>query len=84
MESYEKNDILYIYGEGNNYAVLDNCGNNEAKLYCKLTKTKLEEILRINGERFKIGSMNDNVGIIKFNHIFDIIIKYENITKENI
>ena len=83
IESYN-NDILYIYGQNNNYAVLDNCNITETKLNCIITKDKIEEILILNNEQFKIGAMNDNIGIINLVNIFDITINYENVQKEDI
>ena len=76
------NDILFLYGQANNYAVLDNCEINNKELNCKITKTKFEEILALNKEIFKIGIMNDNIGIIPSDCILDIIVYNENIKKK--
>ena len=79
-----KDNILYIYGSHNNYAILDNCTNTEKEVNCKITKEKIEEILTVNNEQFRIGAIDDNVGIIPFDHILNITINYENVKKEEI
>ena len=82
VESYY-NDTLFIYGQKNNYAILDNCIiNNNKELDCQITKEIIEGILIHNNEEFKIGAMNNNRGVIKFNSINDIIINYEISQKE--
>ena len=40
---YDK--ILYIYGNKDNYAVLDNCEKADQELICLISKEKIEEIL---------------------------------------
>ena len=83
LESYY-NDILYIYGNSNNYAIIDKCIENEKELNCKISKEKLEEILIYNNEQFKIGAINDNIGIIELDNILDITINNLVIEKEDI
>ena len=85
IDSYY-NDLLYIYGEKNNYAILDNCeiSNNNKELNCKLKKESLEEILIHNNDIFKIGAMNDYIGLIQFDNILDIKINYDNVLKKDI
>ena len=80
------NDLLYIYGSNNNYAILDNCQSEaEAEvLTCKIEKEKIESILTENNEQFKIGAINDTIGLIPLEHILNITIKYENVEKEDI
>ena len=79
-----KDNILYIYGSHNNYAILENCQSTEKEVNCKITKEKIEEILTINNEQFKIGAIEDNIGVIPFDHILSITINYENVKKEEI
>ena len=38
-ESYN-NELLYIYGQNNNYAILDNCSINNEKLLCESSNEK--------------------------------------------
>ena len=78
------NDILYICGQSNNYAVLDNCQNNTNEIICTIPKNKLEEILTFSGEQFKIGNMNDDIGLFPFDFVFHININYCNIEKEDL
>ena len=78
------NDLLYIYGSNNNYAILDNCQSNPEVLTCKIEKEKIESILTENNEQFKIGAINDTIGLIPLEHILNITIKYENVEKEDI
>jgi hypothetical protein len=75
IEQYNsRNNFLYIYGSYNNYGSLENCQNDEKEIKCQITKEKIEEILTSQNEVFKIGVMNDNIGIITFDHILDIIV----------
>ena len=83
IEKYN-NDILYIHGTKYNYAILDACERNEKELICNLSKEKIEQILILKNEKFEIGTMNDNQGLIKFNYVFDININYENVKKEDV
>ena len=83
IEEYN-NDLLYIYGFNDNYAILDNCQNDTEELTCKITKEKIESILTENNEQFKIGAINDTIGLIPLEHILNITIKYENVQKEDI
>ena len=78
------NEILFNYGQANNYAILDNCEINNKELNCKIAKTKFEEILALNKEIFKIGIMNNNIGIIPSDCVLEIIVYYENLKKEDI
>ena len=78
------NEPLYIYGSNNNYANLDNCEKNDKELICNITKEKIEEILAINNEQFKVGAMKNEYGIILFDNIQDITIKFENVQRQDI
>ena len=82
-ESYQ-NEILYIYGNQHNYEVLDNCKNENEKINCIISREKIEEILTLSKEKFKIGAIKEDFGIIQFDNIFDITIIYEKVDKENI
>ena len=85
MDSNGYNDyLLYIYGSNNNYAVLDNCRNNYNELTCNISREKVEEILGKNNETFRIGTMNDNIGIVIFEHILNISFNYKYVQKEDI
>ena len=83
IESYN-NERLYMYGEGSNSIILDGCERNENELNCKISKEKLEEVLIKNNEQFKIGAINDAIGIINFDSILKITITYEIDKKEDI
>ena len=78
------NDVLYIYGESNNYAILDNCKINGNDLICNISKDKLEEILILSGEQFRVGTMNDDIGLFQFEFVFNITIIYNNVIKEDL
>ena len=77
-------EILYIYGKRNNSLFLDNCKKKDNELNCEISKEKLEEILIENNEQFKVGEINDTIGIINFDSIPDININYEIDKKEDI
>ena len=83
IEVYNK-EPLYIYGSNNNYANLDNCPYDTKEITCKISKKKLEEILVKNNEHFKIGAINDTLGIFSFEYILDITINYENVQKKDV
>ena len=82
-ESY-RNEVLYIYGSNNNYAIFDNCQDNTTDITCKISKEKLEAILVKNNDRFKIAGMSDTLGVISYDNILDITINYENVQKQDI
>ena len=82
-EAYNK-DPLYIYGSNNNYAILNDCNNNTSEITCKISKEKIEEILVNKNEQFKIGAMNEDLGVISFENILDITINYENAQRQDI
>ena len=75
------NDILFLKGTFYNYGIIDKCQVKGKELVCQVSKEKLEEILTTNNEAFYLGTMNDNLGIIKYNFVSNIII-YCNITKK--
>ena len=86
-ESIFKNDLFYIYGSNNNYALLDKCQislDSSNEVICEISKEKIEEILVKNNDQFKIGVMNNDIGAIPFDHILNITINYENIQREDI
>ena len=85
LESYY-NDVLYIFGTNDNYALLDDCkaDYSNKKLNCKIITEKLNEITTSSGEYFSIGTINDNFGAYKFNNILPIQIIYNNPSKMNI
>ena len=82
--NFTDGDILYIHGTKYNYAALENCKRNIQEMKCELTKEKIEQILILQNEKFEIGAMNDNYGLIKFSHVYDINITYNNVTRETI
>ena len=83
-DSYKDNDLLFIYGTQYDFTSLENCENTQNEIICKISKEKLESILTYNNEIFSLGNMNDNIGRINFNLVYDININYEIPEKENI
>ena len=83
IENYN-DEPLYLYGERKNFIILDNCDKNEKELNCKISKEKLEEVLILKNEQFKIGAINDTIGILNFDSILNITINYEIDKKEDI
>ena len=77
-------EILYIYGAKDNYAVLDNCKKNGKELVCEISKEKLEEILISNKEEFELAAMSDTLGILYFTYVYPLTINYQNVQKEDI
>ena len=72
LESYA-NDTLYLYGDQNNYLILDKCyDNSNKKLICDIPTEKLDEIITTGDEYFEIGAINDNLGAYKLNDILPI------------
>ena len=71
-------DVLYLYGNYSNYAALDNCEINYFKkeIICKIIKEKLEEKIIAYKDSFKLGSMNDNYGLLNFDYVPNINIYY--------
>ena len=75
---------LFLYGESNNYAKLDSCEVYKKKLNCKISKQKLEELLTLNNESFKVMTINDDIGTIQLDFIDFIYLNYNLINKEDI
>ena len=63
--------------------ILDNCYIDQKNLVCQIHKNKLEEILSSNKERFMIASYS-STGILGLYNILEILVTYNNITKEDI
>ena len=51
---------------------------------CKINKKKIEEILTINNDQFKVMAIHEDFGIIYLNFIFNITINYDVINREDI
>ena len=71
VESYF-NDLLYIFGQHNNYEILDNCTLNAKMLNCLITAEKIHELVIYNNEIYKIGFIHDELGLIPFENILGI------------
>ena len=82
-DSYN-NDILYIHGNQVNYVILEKCEVNEKELVYKLSKKEILKLLIYNGEKFTIGTLNDNIGKFEFSLVKDIIINYTVTEKKDI
>ena len=78
------NEDLFLFGTINNFLKLDDCDINKRKMTCKIEKEKLEEILSLNGELFKVISINDEIGTIYSDFVGKIIVNYDLFNKEDI
>ena len=68
-----------------NNIVLDQCNIEGNNLICKITKEKIIEILIFSGQIFKCQYLEENYGkLLRFDNIFDIVINYNGIRKENV
>ena len=76
-ESYNNNDLLYLYGARDNYLFLDNCVKNDKELNCTVLREKMDEIITKNLDTYSVGIINDNIGAYKINNIFNITIYRE-------
>ena len=85
-ESYNELEKLYLSGKFNNYIILNECNTNENKIInCSISKNKLEELLVYKNEIFSVGGINDNIGLMTYECVFDINVNYNiEIQKENI
>ena len=70
-ESYN-NEVVFIYSQSYNYAILDNCKINGNELNCEISKKKLEEVLIMGNEIFKVKVIHDNIGIIQMDFAMNI------------
>ena len=79
--SYD-NSLLYLYKHSMSYIVLDNYYKDENELVCKITKNNLEENLILNNYQavYYLQTI-DNMGIMSFDLVSDITIKYKPIKK---
>ena len=77
-------EILYIYGAKDNYAILDNCEKSANELICKISKEKIEEKLIFNNETFRLAAIKDTFGVIYLDPVFPIIINHGDVQKEDI
>ena len=84
MESYNGEDLLYLYGTQNNYLILDNCVANDKNLNCNISREKIDEILTNVNSIFSVGIMNDNFGAYKLNNVFNITIYRDYYPKKDI
>ena len=84
-DSYNADELLYIYNQEFNYKILEDCETKEKEIICRMTKEQIESML-INEENkpFKLGATNENYGLIIFDLVLDINIIYEKIEKEEI
>ena len=82
IEAYN-NELLYLYGEVNNFLILDKCKTNEKELNCEISKQKLEEILVKNNEQFRVESPHGGY-LLKFTGVSNIIINHKISKKEDI
>ena len=83
IDSFD-DDSLYLQGIKSNYAILDNYEINNKELICHIEKETLESIISNKNEIFKLRTINDNIGIITFNLVLNIIINPLDTTKEDI
>ena len=83
IEEYN-NELLYLYGEVNNYLILDKCKTNEKELNCEISKQKLEEILVKNNEQFRVKALHDEEDLVKLDGVLNITINYDIKEKEDI
>ena len=91
FDSYN-GEPLILLGTESNMLIIDDCefifddDDNNAHILCHVKIQKLEETLIQNGEIFKLKNLDENL-IMKDNNfdlVFDIIINYEVIEKEDI
>ena len=77
--------ILSKKKEESYYILLEECIYEKNDIICKITRDKIEEILGYTGEIFELNYLDNNIGdLIPFKNVFDIIINYNSIQKENV
>ena len=81
-EVYNK-DSLILYKDKMKNIILD-CDEESELLKCKLSKTKILEILSNSGEKYELYQSIKSEGHLKFNNVFDITINYDNKNKIDI
>ena len=81
-EVYNK-DSLILYKDKMKNIILD-CDEESELLKCKLSKTKILEILSNSGEKYELYQSIKSEGYLKFNNVFDITINYDNKNKIDI
>ena len=77
FDSYINSDIIYIYGTQNDYMALDGCDVVKNQLTYKTDLYTMQQILTDEQVNFKLGTMNDNYGIIPFNLVYGITVIYK-------
>ena len=78
------NEELFLYGTLNNFLKLESCDIHKKTINCKASKEKLEEILTLNNEQFKVMAINDEVGTIQLDYVGLITLCYNLTDKEDI
>ena len=60
------------------------CIEEIKEIKCTIKKDKLLQLLSVNNEIFYLSHMTGNNGILAFNDVLDIKVKYENVAKKDI
>ena len=79
-EYYDESLIL----KDKSYIFLKKCSKNGEELICTINKNDIAEILAKNEQKFKLIYINEDNDLKEFKTVLDIVIKYDNIKKEDI
>ena len=77
--------ILSKKKEESYFILLEECIYEKNEIICTINRNKIEKIFGYTGEIFELNYLDKNIGkLICFENVFDIIINYSSIQKENI
>ena len=71
-ESYY-NELLFIYSTKFGYTTLNYCKTKKKEIICQITNKQINEVIAYQEDKFRLGAMNYNVGIIDFDLVYIII-----------
>ena len=79
---YNKEPLILFKGDMNLKNIYLDCKDETNEIKCTVKKDQLLQLLSSNGEIFHLSQLTDNYGMLTFNEIFPITIKYENVAKK--
>ena len=67
-----QNEKIYLYGENYNSEICDEIKYSDFTIECGISNKKLQKILTVNNEKFKLGIINENYGTYILDNVLDI------------
>ena len=78
------NEKLFLKGENDNIMEFDLIEEYSKELTCFISKSKIQKLLTVNEEKFKVVTIIDNYGTLEFENVLPVTIKSLVDEKENL